>query len=82
MKNKNIEVRIGYYAGPVVTSEMIKMTRDQIAMEQHYREQQENHETELLCLKLRSQRARSFSFIFLLPILIFLFMSYVLFYGR
>jgi hypothetical protein len=56
--NEKYEVRIGYYGGLVVTSEMIKAQRFQLQMEQYYREKQEEHELLIYALKLKSESMR------------------------
>jgi hypothetical protein len=48
------EVRAGYYGGLKVTSEMIKAQRFNIEMEQHYRQQREDHELLMHAMKLKS----------------------------
>lgn len=49
------EVRVGYYGGLMVTSEMIQAQRFQLEMEQHYREENEKHELLMYAMELRSQ---------------------------
>jgi hypothetical protein len=47
------EVRCGYYGGLVVTSQMIKDYRFKLEMDQHYKEEQEEHDLLIYALKLR-----------------------------
>jgi len=46
------EVRCGYYGELVMTSEMIKCIKFDIAMKQHYKEEQEKHDLLMYALKL------------------------------
>lgn len=52
---EDIEVRIVYYSGLILTSEMIKAQRFQIEMEQHYRDEREKHEDRVLALTLQTE---------------------------
>lgn len=52
------EVRIGWYGGLTLTSEMIQCQRFQLEMEQHYRELQEEHDLLIYALKLKAASFR------------------------
>lgn len=45
------EVRIGYYGGLVLTSEMIKCVKFDIEMKQHYQEEREKIELLIYAMK-------------------------------
>ena len=54
MDDSKYEVRVGWYGGLVCTSEQIQMIKFQIEMEQHYKEQREEHELLIRALGLRA----------------------------
>lgn len=49
------EVRAGYYGGLVVTSEMLRIQREDIEMRQHYEDRRQAMDDEIMALQLRSK---------------------------
>lgn len=48
------EIRVGYYGGLVLTSEMIEAQRFKLEMEQHRRQQQEDQDLLIYAMKLKA----------------------------
>jgi hypothetical protein len=56
--SERIEIRVGYYGGLICSSEQIKALRFKLEMEQHYRQQQEEHALLIYALKLKAASFR------------------------
>lgn len=49
----NLEVRVGYYSGLVITSEQIKMIKFDLEMKQHYEEERQKYNLLIHLLKMK-----------------------------
>lgn len=70
--NPRYEVRIAYYGGLACTSDQIRMIRENIAMDQHYREQDDNHELFMHYLRLNKPIFPWFQMSWLLAVILFI----------
>jgi hypothetical protein len=53
---KDYEVRVVWYGAPVLTPNDFKMLRFKLEMEEHYRQEQENHDLLMQALLLKAKQ--------------------------